>query len=86
MQQHHTYITQNVYNCKESNVHNYKEASEQSPVKDFEYMRYKKVQEMGTTAPMDTNMSYYEEDEFQCGVFLSQLPEEIMNEEQTRAR
>lgn len=85
VEQHNTYITQNVYNCKESNVFNYKEG-QQSPVKDFECKRVRKVQEMVTTTQPDTNMGYYEEDEFECGVFLSQLPEEIMNEKQTRPR
>ncbi|KOB74752.1 putative ZNF91L, partial [Operophtera brumata] len=72
VEQHNTYITQNVYNCKESNDLSHKEATQQSYVKDYEYKRYKKVQETVATAPMDTNMSYYEEDEFECGVYLSQ--------------
>lgn len=84
VQQHNTYITQNVYSCKEPDMY-YKEIP-QSPVKDFECKVDRKVPEMGTTAQPETNLNYYEEDEFECGVFLSQLPEEILNEKKATAR
>ncbi|XP_075977240.1 uncharacterized protein LOC142977308 [Anticarsia gemmatalis] len=74
IEQHNTYITQNVYN--------YNEAIRYSPISD-EQKTIKKVNE-----PVQNSDSYnmYEEDEFECGVFLSQLSEEIINEKGTRAR
>lgn len=74
IEQHNTYITQNVYN--------YNEAVCYSPVSD-EQKAVKKV-----TEPVQNSDNYnmYEEDEFECGVFLSQLSEEIINEKETRAR
>ncbi|KAL4718485.1 hypothetical protein ACJJTC_004007 [Scirpophaga incertulas] len=60
VEQHNTYITQNVYNHNES-------------------IHYSAPPEQG-------NVNYYEEDEFECGVFLSQLPEEILQEKESKAR
>lgn len=85
VEQHNTYITQNVYNCKEAEMYNFKDAA-QSPDKDFDCKVDRKEQEMSTTAQPDINLNYYEEDEFECGVFLSQLPEEIMNAKKATAR
>ncbi|XP_050344219.1 zinc finger protein 528-like [Nymphalis io] len=78
VEQHNTYITQNVYN--------YKESINYSPVEEFEHKKFRKVQvnESGQPALGDQNL--YEDDEFECGVFLSQLPEEIMNEKENKAR
>ncbi|RVE48196.1 hypothetical protein evm_007150 [Chilo suppressalis] len=84
VEQHNTYITQNVYN--------YKESVQYSSLDDCEQKKVKKLPapEPGATPqqnPSDqNNLNFYEEDEFECGVFLSQLPEEILNEKETRAR
>lgn len=74
IEQHNMYITQNVYNCNEPIRY--------SPVSN-EQKLVKKVSE-----PVQHSDGYnmYEEDEFECGVFLSQLSEEIINEKETRAR
>lgn len=80
VEQHNTYITQNVYNYKES-IH-------YSPAEDFEHKKFRKVQ-AETTQPSTSdanNLNLYEEDEFECGVFLSNLPEEIMNEKESKAK
>lgn len=79
VEQHNTYITQNVYNYKES-IH-------YSPGEDFEHKKFRKIQPIEN--PQETansNLNLYEEDEFECGVFLSHLPEEIMNEKESKAR
>ncbi|XP_049875048.1 zinc finger protein 708-like [Pectinophora gossypiella] len=68
-----TYITKNIYNYKEA-VH----------YSTHEELENKKPKIQPPEHNSDGNI--YEEDEFQCGVFLSQLPEEIMNEKQNRAR
>ncbi|KAG6462037.1 zinc finger protein 678 [Manduca sexta] len=73
VEQHNTYITQNVYNCTE-NV-------QISP--DFEHKKFRKH---NNSQSPDQNYNLYEEDEFECGVFLSQLSEEIINEKENRAR
>ncbi|XP_060804329.1 zinc finger protein 665-like [Amyelois transitella] len=80
VEQHNTYITQNVYN--------YKESLSYSSVEDFEHKKFRKVQtsEIQQNNVEANNLSLYEEDEFECGVFLSQLPEEIINEKENRAR
>ncbi|CAG9788249.1 unnamed protein product [Diatraea saccharalis] len=83
VEQHNTYITQNVYN--------YKESIQYSSLEDFEHKKFRKLP---APEPIPTvqqncdqnNLNFYEEDEFECGVFLSQLPEEILNEKETRAR
>ncbi|XP_021203504.1 zinc finger protein 665 [Bombyx mori] len=64
VEQHNTYITQNVYNCNEIQT---------SPT--YECKRLRKYD----TVP---NCALYEEDEFECGVFLSQLSEEIGNDKE----
>nr|XP_049700597.1 PR domain zinc finger protein 5-like [Helicoverpa armigera] len=75
IEQHNTYITQNVYS--------YKEAIQYSPVSD-EPNVVKKTQENVQTAE---GYNIYEEDELECGVFLSQLSEEIIiHENETRTR
>lgn len=58
------------------NVYNYNDTNRYSPVSE-EQKAVKKVQD---------SYNMYEEDEFECGVFLSQLSEEIMNEKETKAR
>ncbi|XP_059045486.1 zinc finger protein 699-like [Achroia grisella] len=83
VEQHSTYITQNVFNYKESNQY--------SPIDDFEHKKFRKLQASETVSQQpsnsqDPNFSFYEEDEFECGVFLSQLSEEIINEKENRAR
>ncbi|XP_035437984.1 zinc finger protein 429-like [Spodoptera frugiperda] len=74
IEQHNTYITQNVYQ--------YNEAVRYSSVCE-EQKAVEKIQESAQN-PNGYNM--YEEDEFECGVFLSQLSEEIIHEKETRAR
>ncbi|XP_045451786.1 zinc finger protein 85-like [Melitaea cinxia] len=77
VEQHNTYITQNVFN--------YKESIQYSPVDDTENKKLKKIQSTDPgQPPIDQNL--YENDEFECGVFLSQLPEEIMQEKENKAR
>lgn len=77
VEQHNTYITQNVFN--------YKESIQYSPVDDIENKKFKKMQSNDPGQPsIDQNL--YENDEFECGVFLSQLPEEIMHEKENKAR
>ncbi|KAJ8719982.1 hypothetical protein PYW07_012025 [Mythimna separata] len=70
IEQHNTYIMQNVYS--------YNEAVRYSP----EHKTVKKIQENVQTSD---GYNMYEEDEFECGVFLSQMSEEI-NEKDARAR
>ncbi|CAH0625233.1 unnamed protein product [Chrysodeixis includens] len=69
IEQHNTYITQNVYNYNET-------------------VRYSPTSEEHKTVKKGRTDSYnmYEEDEFECGVFLSQLSEEIINEKEIRDR
>lgn len=76
VEQHNTYITQNVYN--------YKESIQYSPVEEFEHKKFRKIPNNDSSQVIDTNL--YENDEFECGVFLTQLPEEIMQENENRAR
>ncbi|CAK1583067.1 unnamed protein product [Parnassius mnemosyne] len=79
VEQHNTYITQNVYN--------YSEAVHYSPAEEFEHKKFRKVQTSDTTQQNNSGPNNpYEDDEFECGVFLSQLSEEIINETETRAR
>ncbi|XP_028163311.1 zinc finger protein 100-like [Ostrinia furnacalis] len=80
VEQRNTYITQNVYNYKES-IH-------YSPVEDFEHKKFRKIpaENVQPSTSDAGNLNLYEEDEFECGVFLSHLPEEIMNEKETKAR
>lgn len=73
-EQHNTYITKNVYN--------YKEAVHYSTPEDFEHKKFRKVQKYETSQPLES----YEGDEFECGVFLSHLPEEIIHEKETKDR
>ncbi|CAH2041743.1 unnamed protein product, partial [Iphiclides podalirius] len=80
VEQHNTYITQNVYNCSEP-VH-------YSPAEEFEHKKFRKIQ-TGDPNPQNSSAepnNPYEDDEFECGVFLSQLSEEIINEKEARAR
>ncbi|XP_053608831.1 zinc finger protein 431-like isoform X2 [Plodia interpunctella] len=81
VEQHNTYITQNVYN--------YKESINYASVEDFEHKKFRKIHMNETSTQHNAesnNLNLYEEDEFECGVFLSQLPEEIMNEKENRDR
>ncbi|CAG5043405.1 unnamed protein product [Parnassius apollo] len=79
VEQHNTYITQNVYNYSEPN--HYSSAAE------FEHKKFRKVQTNDTYQQKNSEPNNaYEDDEFECGVFLSQLSEEIINENETRAR
>ncbi|XP_072948398.1 uncharacterized protein [Epargyreus clarus] len=78
VEQHNTYITQNVYNCKES-VH-------YSPIDEFEHKKFRKIQNETNNQNSLEEQNLYEDDEFECGVFLSKLPEEIWNEKETKAR
>lgn len=82
VEQHNTYITQNVYNYNES-IH-------YASGEDFEHKKFRKVQAMDNFPQQSTadgnNLNLYEEDEFECGVFLSHLSEEIMNEKVNKAR
>lgn len=73
-EQHNTCITKNVYN--------YKEAIRYSSYDEVEDAKLKRQESCQPVRSSDLNM--YEEDEFECGVFLSHLPEEIMNEKQNR--
>lgn len=73
IEQHNTYITQNVYS--------YNEAIQYSPACE-EQKTVKKIQE---NVQNSDGYNVYEEDEFECGVFLSQMSEEI-NEKDARAR
>lgn len=80
VEQHNTYITQNVYN--------YSEPIHYSPAEEFEHKKFRKIQ-TGDTNPQNSTgepNNPYEDDEFECGVFLSQLSEEIINEKEARAR
>ncbi|CAG9582999.1 unnamed protein product [Danaus chrysippus] len=72
VEQHNTYITQNVYN--------YKEQVPYSPVEEFGHKKFRK------NHGNEINHDLYEDDEFECGVLLSQLPEEILNEKENKAR
>lgn len=76
VEQHNTYITKNVYN--------YKDAVHYSPHDDYDQRQLRKQDAIQQNSSSDTTA--YEEDELQCGLFLSQLPEEIMNEKQIKAR
>ncbi|XP_026331374.1 zinc finger protein 665-like isoform X2 [Hyposmocoma kahamanoa] len=73
-EQHNTYITKNVYN--------YKEAVRYSSYDEVEDVKLKRQESCQPVRSSDLNI--YKEDEFECGVFLSHLPEEIMNEKQNR--
>lgn len=73
--QHNTYITQNVFSCSN-------EAIRYSPIEIEEQKTVKKNQENRQTSD---GYNLYEEDEFKYGVFLSQLSEEI-NEKEARVR
>lgn len=83
VEQHNTYITQNVYNYKETNICNVQELP-----KDYGQIGHKKYRKISeaTAGQSDPNISYYEDDEFECGVFLSNLPEEIINEKNSKDR
>lgn len=76
VEQHNTYITQNVYN--------YKESIQYSPVEEFEHKKFRKIQSNDTNQAIDSGL--YENDEFECGVFLTHLPEEIMHEKENKDR
>lgn len=81
VEQHNTYITQNVYSCKEPVSY--------TNTDDFEHKKFRKIQVSESSAqPVapEPNFNLYEEDEFECGVFLSNLPEEILNEKENRVR
>jgi hypothetical protein len=83
VEQHNTYITKNVYNY--NNTINY------TPPEDFEQKRFRRTpvpEELPQQNATDPNnfINFYEVDEFECGVFLSQLSEEIMNEKETKDR
>lgn len=69
-EQHNTYITKNIYN--------YKEAVRYHACNEIEDEKLRKQEHYPPVRSSDLNI--YDEDEFECGVFLSQLPEEIMNE------
>lgn len=71
---HITVEQHNTYITK--NVYNYKEAVHYSPTEDIDHKKFRKFPESQS----------YENNEFECGVFLSQLPEEIMNEKEIKAR
>lgn len=71
---HNTYVTKNIYN--------YKEAIRYSSYDEVEDTKLKRQENCHPIRSLDLNT--YEEDEFECGVFLSHLPEEIMNEKQNR--
>lgn len=73
-EQHNTYVRKNVYN--------YKEAVRYSSYDEVEDIKMNRQENCQPVRSSDLNM--YEEDEFECGVFLSHLPEEIMNEKQNR--
>lgn len=73
-EQRNKYITKNVYN--------YKEAVRYSAYDENEDLKLRRQENCPQARSSDINM--YEDDEFECGVFLSQLPEEIMNEKQNR--
>lgn len=75
-EQHNTYITKNVYN--------YEEAVCYSSYNEHEDVKLKRQESCQPVRSSDLNM--YEKDEFECGVFLSHLPEEIMNEKQNREK
>uniref|UniRef100_A0A2A4JW29 C2H2-type domain-containing protein n=1 Tax=Heliothis virescens TaxID=7102 RepID=A0A2A4JW29_HELVI len=74
IEQHNTYVTQNVYS--------FNEAIRYSPVID-EPKVVKKTQENVQTSE---GYNIYGEDEFECGVFLSQLSEEIIHDKEMRSR
>ncbi|XP_063538303.1 zinc finger protein 836-like isoform X1 [Cydia strobilella] len=81
VEQHNTYITQNVYN--------YNKEPPTYPTDEFEHKKFRKVQVSESSTQQNTtdpNFNLYEEDEFECGVFLSQLPEEILQENENRVR
>lgn len=69
-----TYITKNGYNDKE--------ADRYSSFDDVEDTNYKQQENCQAVKSLDLNM--YDENEFECGVLLSNLPEEIINEKQHR--
>ncbi|XP_039757034.1 zinc finger protein 708-like [Pararge aegeria] len=72
---HNTYITQNVYN--------YNEAVHYSPFMEFEHKKFGRVQ-MSEMNPQPSDPGL--DEELECGVFLSQLPEEIMLANESKAR
>ncbi|KAJ2951703.1 hypothetical protein O0L34_g13864 [Tuta absoluta] len=76
VEQCNTYITKNVYN--------YKEAIHYSNHEEYENSKPKK--QALDQQISEANNNNYEDDEFECGVFLSQLPEEIMIEKQNKAK
>ncbi|CAG9135537.1 unnamed protein product [Plutella xylostella] len=81
VEKHCTYITQNVYN--------YGESIRYSPIEsEYEHKKFKKLHsnEQTQNNSLENNMNLFEDDEYQCGVFLSQLPEEIMNEKENKVR
>lgn len=83
VQKRSTLITQNVYNYEES-VHF-------SPAEEYEHKKFKKThmnEQNSRRLSIDqcNNFNIYEDDEFECGVFLSQLSEEIINENENRVK
>lgn len=71
---HNTYVTKNIYNCQEAIRY-----SSYDEVDDTKVIRQESCYPIRSL-----DLSTYEEDEFECGVFLSHLPEEIMNQTQNR--
>ncbi|XP_023952574.2 zinc finger protein 528 [Bicyclus anynana] len=71
---HCSTLIQNIYDSKESILY--------SPLREFEHKKF------GRVPISDTVLQAFEptEDELECGVFLSQLPEEIMIANENKAR
>ncbi|KAJ0176306.1 hypothetical protein K1T71_008480 [Dendrolimus kikuchii] len=76
LQTHNTYITQNVFKFNDSSNFT------------FDDYKVRRVPEPDENVIIDSesfiNFNLYEDDEFECGVFLSQLSEEILNEERVK--
>lgn len=73
-QQHDTYITKSVYN--------YMEAVRYGSFNEVEDTNLGRRESYAPAQSMD--FSVYEEDEYECGVFMSRMPETIMNQSQNR--
>ncbi|XP_045499758.1 PR domain zinc finger protein 5-like [Colias croceus] len=73
VEQHSTYITQNVFNCNKS--------IQYAAPEEFEHKKFRKSHSVDTN-----NQTSYEDDELQCGVYLSQLSDDIITAKENKAR
>lgn len=75
LQSYNTYITQNVYQCNDTSNFIFD---------DCNYKRGSKADKNVADSEILNDLDLYEDDDFECGMFLSQLSEEILNEERSK--